>query len=336
MKTLLRIASSLSLAATVGVGAAPAQGQTARDKSTARALTHEGDEFAKRGDCQHAIEKYERAASLYPAASILASLAECQIRSGKLVVGTETAHRVLHEELGPRPKQAFADAQRKARELIQVNESKIAKLRVSVSPSALRDLHVQVDDEALPSASLGTELRVDPGSHRVAAQAPGYKLTSRDLTLEPGSAQDIVLQLEPEPKANQQPTAVRPMPTSGTHPGDGGHVSAQANLMPAYVSFGVGGVGLIVGTVFGLQALSTKSKLDTNCNQGGDCPSSSRGDVDGLSAKSLISTLGFGTALVGASVGTYFLLKPPADRPRQGFLVRPWVGVGGAGVAGSF
>jgi hypothetical protein len=337
MKTPLYLALSLVLAATICLDAGPARGQSARDKATARALTHEGDEFAKKGDCKIAIEKYKQAASLYPAASILASLAECQISLGKLVEGTETAQQVAREELGPKPKQAFVNAQRRARELLQANEAKIAKLRVSVSPESPRDLRVQLDDEELRVTSLGAELRVDPGAHRVAAQAPGYVLVKQEVTLEPGASKDIVLQLEPEPSAKPKAAPVPRLAPVNVPSGNEAHANAhhQPNL-PAYVSFGVGGVGLVVGTVFGLQALSTKSKLDDACNGNGDCPSRSQSDVDGLATKSLVSTIGFGTALVGAGLGTYFLLNPASDKSRQGVTARPWVGVGGAGVAGSF
>lgn len=331
MKNRFYVASVWSFVAAVGLAVTPARAQTARDKASARALTYEGDELARKDDCQHAIEKYERAASLYPAASILTSLAECQIKLGKLVEGTETARQVLREELGTRPKQAFADAQRKARDLVTANEGKIGRLRLLVAPAS-GELRVRVDDEVVRVASLGVELRVDPGPHVIVAEAPGYLSAKREVTIEPGASQEVEIQLE----LDATPRA-RPIAASAAVAGEGGpRPRASYKLMPAYVSYGVGGVGLIVGTVFGLQALSTKSRLDDACNGGGQCPSSTRGDVDGLATKSLVSTIGFGVALAGAGVGTYFLLKPPFGGPRSGLSVRPWVGLGGGGVAGTF
>jgi hypothetical protein len=81
-------------------------------------------------------------------------------------------------------------------------------------------------------------------------------------------------------------------------------------------------------------ALGNRSNLEGACRDK-LCPSSSRGDVDAISRNATISTIGFGTALVGLGVGVWGLLQ---DRPtsHDTASVRPWLGLGSAGIGGSF
>ncbi len=104
----------------------------------------------------------------------------------------------------------------------------------------------------------------------------------------------------------------------------------------------MGGVGLVIGSVFGILALGTKSTLDSHCVNK-TCPASEQSDIDSLSTKSTVSTVGFGVGIVGVAVGAILLgvshshegaaaakLEPP--RPR----VSPWIGLGSAGLGGTF
>jgi hypothetical protein len=107
--------------------------------------------------------------------------------------------------------------------------------------------------------------------------------------------------------------------------------------VPAIASFIVGGVGVTVGTIFGLLALSTKSTLDGECGPTKKTCSSSS-DVSALSTNSWVSNVGFGVGIVGAALGTYFLVAhhggeaTGSTSPR----VSPWIGLGSAGIGGTF
>ena len=93
-------------------------------------------------------------------------------------------------------------------------------------------------------------------------------------------------------------------------------------------------MGLVIGGVFGGLALGTKSTLDSHCVNK-TCPASEQSDIDSLSTKATVSTVGFGVGIVGVAVGAILLgvshsheeaaaakLEPP--RPR----VSPWIGLG--------
>ena len=112
----------------------------------------------------------------------------------------------------------------------------------------------------------------------------------------------------------------------------------------SYVSLGVGVVGLGLGVVFTLKSAGARKDADAAC--GGDgihCPAAKNGEIaqfddDARSAKTF-ATIGFIAGGVGLAAGvTLFLLSSPkksaaaVHAPR----VQPWVGLGSAGVFGSF
>lgn len=84
----------------------------------------------------------------------------------------------------------------------------------------------------------------------------------------------------------------------------------QPSKIPAYVLWGAGGVSLIVGTIFGVSAISAKSDFD-------DKPS--YGKADDVYNRSIASDVGFGLGLVLAITGTlfYFVADAPATPTEQ-------------------
>ena len=109
----------------------------------------------------------------------------------------------------------------------------------------------------------------------------------------------------------------------------------------AYVVLGVGGAGVVVGSVFGGLAFGTKSSLDSACPIKTSCPASSQGDIDALATRATVSSIGFGVGVAGILVGGILLATshgetPPAAAPPRGAQWSPWLGLGAAGVRGTF
>jgi hypothetical protein len=115
----------------------------------------------------------------------------------------------------------------------------------------------------------------------------------------------------------------------------------------SYVAFGVGVVGLGVGTAFGLSAKSNYQKANdiTNaeCGAGNaDCALGDRfgewqtASDDADSAKTL-SLVGFIVGGVGVATGvTLFVLSSGKKEEPAAAKVEPYLGVGALGVRGSF
>jgi hypothetical protein len=343
-----------ALALTAGSALAQDQTPTASDIANARSLGVEGVELADRGDCTTAIDRLWRAESLYHAPTILGRLGECQIQLGKIVAGTETLQRVLRDPIGPGTPPAFVAAHDRAQKVLAAALPKIGKLRIHVQNGQLAGLAVSVDGEMVSLAGLDVDRLTDPGTHQVNANAAQYKPASAQVVLAEGGTAQVTLALEfdatappvsvappatvpPTPATQTEPTPAPALATSGAPPG--GDSGGPSRIGP-YALLATGGVGIVVGAIFGGLALGKKSSLDSACHPKSDCPSSAQGNIDSLNTDATVSTVGFIVGGVAAAAGGAWLIFGNASKPapaQTGHVqVRPWVGVGSAGLRGAF
>jgi len=82
---------------------------------------------------------------------------------------------------------------------------------------------------------------------------------------------------------------------------------------PAYVALGAGGVGIAVGAVAGVLALSQAADVQSRC-EGDRCLRTDAASKDAAYAKGWVSTVGFGVGAVGVAVGVV-LLATGGGRP---------------------
>jgi hypothetical protein len=336
---------------------ARAQGAQGEDVASARVLGTEGVRLAEAGDCRSAIVKLEAAERLYHAPTTLERLGECQVKVGRIIAGTESLNRVQRETLPPNAPPAFLTAQQRAGQVLAEATPRIAKLRIHVEGAPLDRVTVSVDGVSVPSALFDSDRPTDPGSHDVSATAAGYKSAPQTIQLPDGGSSSITLTLEPDPNAVATTpgaaaagatTAIGPTPASA---GGGGAAASSPegtgsgpNRVPAFVAFGIGGAGLAVGAVFGLLALGTKSTLDNACPNK-VCPNgASQSDIDQLSSRATVSSVGFGVGVLGLAVGAVLLVTAHGEghpaaagaTPPRPPRVRPWIGLGAAGLGGTF
>jgi hypothetical protein len=310
---------------------------SAENTAAARTLGIEGVQLADAGKCPEAIEKLTRAEALHHAPTILGRLGECQVTVGDVVEGTENLNMVVREQLAPNAPKVFHDAQDRAQKVLTQSMPKIAHLTIRITPSDVK-ASVAVAGRPVPPALIGAERPTDPGTHQVTATADGYKAASATVTLAEGGHQDITLLLEKDPNAVAAlPASTTPPPAAGTEVSPPPEAAGKSNT-PAYVAFGIGAAGLVVGSVTGALAFSKAS----------DCPDKVCATQDKLdSAKSMatVSTITFGIGLAGVAVGTILLLTnhkseaAPAQAkapPEPRLAVHPWLGVSSLGLMGTF
>jgi hypothetical protein len=112
-----------------------------------------------------------------------------------------------------------------------------------------------------------------------------------------------------------------------------------------YGGFGLAGAGVILGTITGIVSLSTTSSIKNSGNCVGDtCGPGAYGDISSAQAMATVSTVSFVAAAVGAVGGVIGLLlqspatppSPDAQSAKATTHVEPWLGVGSAGLRGSF
>lgn len=340
-KPMVLKSASIALAVVLCATNAAAQDEpNAADVSAARGLGQEGVKLADAGNCEEAIEKLTRAEKLFHAPTTLAKLGECQVKVGKIVIGTENLNRVSREALPANAPQAFRDAQDRAKQVLAEAKPKIAKLKIAVAAPADAKMTVTIDGENIPLANLNTNRPVDPGEHVIEVTAPGFLKSTGKVRLPEGGIDSIALTLEPDPNAPKTPVVVAPVGGTDTQPTPppGDRTTPGRDKTAAYVTLGIGGAGIVVGTIFGLVAIGKKGDLNDACPNK-VCPSAAQQDtIDSGKTMGTVSTVGFIVGGLGLAVGTV-LLFTGGSSPAKADLkpkVQPTIGAGQVGLAGTF
>jgi len=341
------------------LGVANAEEDSATEIAAARSLAVDGLKLAQAGKCEEAIPKLERSEKLHHSAIVLSRLGECQVSEGKLVEGTEMLRKVLREPLPANPSPALSKAYERAQIVLDATKPKIAALTVSIAAPPGAELHLTVDGLAVASTLVDSELPADPGDHVVEASAPGYLKASARVTLATAEKKTVALKLEADPNApalaalNPGPDA-KPGPVTQAAPAAAAVAPSAPPEPPtkapsraaAYVSWGVGAVGLGLGTAFGVMAMKEKKDLDGQCPSN-SCPPSSSDAVDSAKQKGNVSTIAFAVGGAGLVLGTvlYFSIgsgSPEAHArvPARGFAGlqrgRAMIGPGSVQLAADF
>lgn len=333
----MRALSAVILTFALATSATAAHAQSPTDKATARVLADEGEAALARKDFPSALQKFEKANLLVPnIPTLLVGLARAQAGVGKLVEARESYNLVARMDLGPSPSAPFKEAQQAARTEMPSIAGRIGRLEIIVKGPS--NATVTLDGEVVSAASLGEKRPTNPGTHLVKAQAPGHRDAEAKVVLKDGGQEAITLTLEPG--AAGTPVAGGPSTPAATSEANTPPPAAQPPSPPArtsswrtgsYVALGVGGAGLVLGTVTGLLAMGKKSDLEKVCS-GGHCPIASQGDIDSLGTMTTLSTVGFIVGGVGVASGVgLFVLSP---KPGASTAVR--VGPSSVSLVGSF
>lgn len=197
-----------------------------------------------------------------------------------------------------------------------------AKITLVTEPAGAK---VTVDGEAQEGAT-PLELELPPGTHKFGLTLEGYQDAELETVLEGGIhlEQQVGLALIPPPPAPVQAAA----PSTAAE-----EETKKSSIVPAAVTLGLGGAGLIAGTVFGILALDAKSKYK-------DDPTIDHADAAERNA--LIADMSFGVALTLGITGVVLLTSGEKDesaattrrkRHRHDLMVAPYAGPRGAGAS---
>lgn len=209
-------------------------------------------------------------------------------------------------------------------------EASAAKLNIQAPEDAM------ILDERFPAtgsavqnsygpASGTLELGVRPGRHRFTASLNGRTSASWEVELEPKKSTSHTFTFD-DAKA------------SASTPSAGG---GNGLRIGSYVAFGVGAVGLAVGTIFTLRAQDQFKQGNALCPPSGTCTLSTAdakkrqdfGD-EGDSARTL-SVVGFAAGGVGIATGITLLILS-GSKKQETAGIQPYVGASELGVRGSF
>jgi hypothetical protein len=182
----------------------------------------------------------------------------------------------------------------------------------------LVDVTVLVDGQPFATKLNGESLTLDPGSHVFHFEAKGASSLDRQVVVAEGQRnQQVAVVLEVSAPAPPSSPERQPLPRSPSPASTSDGLGTQKIVAAA--AGGVGVIGLGVGTVFGVVALSKRSAANGVC-PGTTCPTQlgSQKWSDAVAASS-ISTAAFIVGGAGLLAGaTLWFTAPAAKRTQVG------------------
>ncbi|AKU98490.1 hypothetical protein AKJ09_05154 [Labilithrix luteola] len=321
---------TLVMLATLAMSSAAAAEPSARERAAAEAIFREAKQLAAQGKISEACVKFAESHRLEPKLGTLLHLATCHELEGK----TATAWIEFTEASRIAERTRQPDREKLARTHAQALEAELPTIRIVVShPVPGQD--VKLDDTPLTEGTLGSDIPIDPGEHVLTARAASKTPWSRKVTIERGhklltveipALEDKPIEASPPVAGSAAATPRNPPDTAAAR------VPAKSRRTLGWVLVGAAGVGLGVGTFFGLRAASEESDANTLCPTR-TCPTSEGLDGhDAARRSALFSTIGFGAGILAGGVAAYLLLTEPLDAPRTSLRLVPSVGREGGGL----
>jgi hypothetical protein len=243
------------------------------DETTARELFDRGRRLAAADNYDAACQVFEAARKLYASAGVLLNLADCYEMTGRTASAWKTFEEVVDVAARTNRMGEAGEARRRLTSL----EPRLSRLSIRVAGEQL-DLTVKRDGVALPTSAWNEAIPVDPGTHELRAEKPGYEPWILSLTL---SAQDS-LKIVDVPdlrrtEASVAATALTPSvipalqaaPTVLGAPSDAASAPGlRGQPVLGLIAGGVGVAGVAVGSVSGLIAVFDWKSARANCGKG--------------------------------------------------------------------
>jgi hypothetical protein len=314
---------------------AVARAQSASDQAAATALFKQGRDLMAAGKYADACPKLAESQRLDPGAGTLLNLATCYEKNGQLA----SAWTTYQDAASAAQKAGEGERVKAARARVAALEPNLPTLTIVVPAAVDRpDLEVRRDGALVGRAAWGAPIPVDPGPHPLDASAPG-KAPWHGQALVGGAGAKVSIQIPPlgdaaTPPAPATSAPVAPTPATGpaapaAPPADSATPSSGGTQRTiALITGGVGIVGIGVGSVFGVIAMSKNNSTSGHCN-GSVCDAPTIATLGDARTDATVSTVGFVAGGVLLAAGAVLYLTAPKGAPSTGLVVSP-------GAAGSF
>jgi tetratricopeptide (TPR) repeat protein len=310
---LRRLASAVAFASVVAFASAPAR---AGEPAAAREQVKLGYTLAQEGKCEEAIPHFVESLRLDAKAITLINLASCEEKTARLAEAlghwVEARARAQAENNAA----IVEEAEKRAKAL----EPRLPKLTV-VLEGAPPDVEVVRDGVVLGKVSLGVPLPVNPGAHTLVVRGASLEETSETVSIAEGETKSVTLH-----------AGVAKKSVAGS--ASSGRTDEGRGLSPlVYAGFGTAAVGLVVGSVTGVLALSKASTAKQGCANGECADQASLDAAQASRSMGTISTIGFAVGVVGAGVGIAGLVW---GKPGASATVAVSLGPAGGALRGTF
>lgn len=300
----------------------PTAAEEAKVKKQAIEAFKAGNAAFKAGKFEEAVTEFKKADELYPGAKPKFMVAQALDKAGESDEAVEAYRAFIDSNPGDTYKDELAEA---GKRVAALEANMPARVAVKVTPEAAAgSVQIVVDN----SPADGVDLELPAGEHTIVVSAEGYETTTQTVMVKPNEKRELAITLIP--LATPAPTP-QPLPEPIEGEGD----ESPSNI-PAYVTLGIAGAGVVLGIVFGVQALGAKSDFD-------DDPTID--NADKAERNALIADMSFGVALTFGITGAVLLFSNMAsdDEPEDEELeasfvpeVTPLAGTEGGGVAATW
>jgi hypothetical protein len=187
-RPVFRRALAVAIACGGLLRAAPAQAQ-GQDEAAARSLFDEGRQFMKAGRYPEACSKLEAARKLFTSSGLLLNLADCHERTNRTATAwAEFGDAAYAASTAGRPRDE-AEAKRRQAAL----KDRLSRLAIVVDGAVVNEV-VKRDGEAIDRSAWGVGIPIDPGTHVVAAEAPGRQAWVKSIEVKDPS-QTVTVQV---------------------------------------------------------------------------------------------------------------------------------------------
>ncbi len=296
-----------------------AQGASAEDK--AAELARQALSLFEQGRWAEAVLAFDKAGQSAKSPVFDLYAARALRNASKLVEAEARFKLAANAELDASAPEPFVKARADAQQELAQLAPRIPKLRFAPSRPLL-DAEVTVDGKKVdPSGAVA----VNPGRHKVIVREQGKQVLEREVeTSDGGGAIEIAFDPGSASASVTKPSASLDSPRAGS----------EGSLLPGALVLGGGIASLVAGGVTGGLALSLKNDLEESC-PGGNCPESSREDLDSANRLATASTATFiiGGILAAGGV-TLLILRPGGDsgEPAPSVSLAPTLGWQTAGL----
>lgn len=278
-----------------------------RNPAAAQALFEEAQRRVAAGDYEQACPKFKASYALDAAGGTLLNLADCLEKQGR----TASAWSHFKDALVQAQRDGRSERVQYAEQHIRALEAKLGYLTVQVpAASNVGGLTLQVDGTELASAAWGTALPVDPGSHLVRAEAPGFEPFEQNVTLgaEPGAQQTLLV-----PPLRAAPDHELAVPSAPADPMQDATQPSNSARTWAWITGGVGVAALGVGSYFGVRAFSLWDERQAGCE--GGCTSEAKAAGDDANQAATVATVGVSAGVALLATSTLLFLYSAEDGP---------------------
>ncbi len=287
-------------------------------------LAQEGQAALDAKDWATAADRFTRAEALARVPFTL-GLARAQVGLGKWLLARRSYERALQEGASATPDAALRAALDEARRELDLLVLRIPSLTLQLTGAPASE--ILLDGVPVPAGAL-TPLPVDPGKHTLRARAAGAGggAVTLSVTVDEGRHETVTLELSPgasaplpPPKPASPPPLVAvpsalpaaplaPLPAAPSEDGSGQRIVS-------YVTFGLGGVGLLVGTITAVVAVNQHADLERICVDD-RCPVSAVPKLESYRTVGTASTVSFLAGGMGVAAGAILFFTAPRGKAK--------------------